>query len=291
MKTKTFQYTTKYRDFSKAEYISAPKSALTEYGIRKEENFPEAKYIWPIGYRRFHSCRIFKPKGIVVRAEAAFLCDNLFDLWLNGKEIASGIKHLPLTDITELISEGENNLHIRGYQSDSYKRITAAITGGLRLYYSDGSIEQILTDSGFKELHFVNFWETEEPEGFEVALPYTKYRTTDMNVMEYHPTAARRSFYFKKSFSLDRLPKSARLLSSALGFYEPYLNGRRVTDSFFMPFSQVYRHEYQEFDVLPLLGIGENTIGMISGNGWYNCHSWGSLYGKIPAIIAMLELE
>lgn len=291
MKTKTFQYTTEYRDFSKAEYISAPKSVLTEYGIRKEENFPEAKYIWPIGYRRFHSCRIFKPKGIVVRAEAAFLCDNLFDLWLNGKEIASVIKHLPLTDITELVSEGENNLHIRGYQSDSYKRITAAITGGLRLYYSDGSIEQILTDSGFKELHFVNFWETEEPEGFEAALPYTKYRTTDMNVMEYHPTAARRSFYFKKSFSLDRLPKSARLLSSALGFYEPYLNGRRVTDSFFMPFSQVYRHEYQEFDVLPLLGIGENTIGMISGNGWYNCHSWGSLYGKIPAIIAMLELE
>lgn len=55
---------------------------------------------------------------------------TFFDLWLNGKQVASDVKHLLLTDITELVSEGKNNLHIRGYQSDSYKRITAAITGG-----------------------------------------------------------------------------------------------------------------------------------------------------------------
>lgn len=286
-----FEYTTQYRDFSAARYIYAPEESFSEGTIQKTESFPEAKYIWPVGYRRFHCVRMFKPSGKVLRAEAEFLCDNLFDLWINGKRIVTDSKALPLTDITEYLTEGDNNLHIRGYQSDSYKRFSSAITGGVRIYYADGSTEEILTGEGFRELHLVTFWETEEPEGFECALPNTKYRTTDMYVMEHHPVALRRSFYFKHSFTLERLPEKATMFSSALGFYEPYLNGKRVTDSFFIPFSQVYQQEYQELDLTGLLRVGENTLGMITGNGWYNCMSWGSLRANIPAVIATVELE
>ncbi|MBR3894452.1 MAG: family 78 glycoside hydrolase catalytic domain [Clostridia bacterium] len=288
-----FRYSTEYRSFAGARYITASESAMEEpaTGIPKEESFPCAKYIWPVGHRRFHASRVFVVSKKVERAEMAFLCDNLLDIWLNGKRVACDAKHLPLTDITDLLCDGDNNLHIRGYQSDSYKRISAAITGGVRIYYQDGGIEEILTDEQFREIHFVTFWETEEPDGFELAVPYTKYRTTPLNVMERHPAKSRRSFYFKKTFNVEKLPVKAMLFSSALGCYEPYLNGERVTDGFFMPFSQVYHSEYQQFDILPQLKIGENTIGMITGNGWYNCHSWGQLEAKVPAVIATLELE
>ncbi len=289
---KGYTYSVSFRDFSDSMLVSAPDSALEEFGRPKEESFPNAKYIWPFGCTRFHAYRLFTPKKRPVAAKAAFLCDNLFDLWLNGKKIAGDTKHLPLTDISEYLTDGENNLHIRAYQSDTYKRFSSAISGGVRLFYDDGTTEDIVTDESFKQIGLVTFWEIEEPEGFETALPEPgKRRAADMNVTEKHPVAQRRSFYFTRTFELTKKPVRATLHSSALGCYEPYLNGERITDSFFMPFFQVLLNEYQEFDVLPLLKEGKNTLGFITGNGWYNCSSWGSLKARIPAVIASLELE
>ncbi len=287
---KSYQYSKEYHDFSSATYISAPLRTDDYADEREKIGFPEAKYIWPIGCTRFHACRLFTPREKPIRAEAAFVCDNLFDLWINGAEVACDTKRIVSADITDFICEGENNLHIRGYQSDSYKRFSSAITGGIRLYYADGSSEQILTDGEFRHLYLVDFWVTEEPEGFETARP-DRYRAVPMNVMDYHPSILRRSNYFKHSFKLEKMPVKARMLASAKGCYEPYINGERVNDSFFMPFSLVYEQEYQDFDILHLLKTGMNTVGAITGNGWYNCSSWGSLRANVPAFIATVVLE
>ena len=286
---KSCSYTTVTRDFSDADLIFAPISELLRFSRPKAESFPNASFIWPFGCTRFHAIRPFTPKGRVVRAEAEFLCDNLFDLWLNGERIAADTKHLTLTDITKYVCEGENNLHLRGYQSATYKTFSSAISGGVRLFYENGETEDIVTDNSFRQIQLVNFWETEEPDGFETVLPPER-RRRDMNVCALHPIAQRRSFYFKKTFELSSLPVSARLCSTALGCYEPYLNGKRITDSFFMPFFATLRREYQEFDILPMLKVGKNTIGAITGNGWYNCSSWGSLKANIPAFLATVEL-
>lgn len=277
------------KDFSKALLISAPGQAREKFNRPREENFPGASYIWPIGYVRFHAYRLFTPGKDVVKAELAFLCDNLFDVWLNGVQVAKDVKHLELTDVTTLFKSGENNLHIRGYQSGTDESYSAAITGGIRIYYTDGTVEEIVTDGQFKQVQLVTFWETEEPAGFETA---TKgMGGGDMNVMEMHPVALRRSFYFIRQFELHKKPVSAHLYATALGCYEPYLNGARITDSFFMPFCQNFQKEYQDFDILPMLRAGKNTLGMITGNGSYNCMSWGSLTAKIPEVMAILELE
>ena len=155
--------------FSNAKYISAPLNLLENMYGEKEENFKNALYIWPYGCTRFHACRLFTPSKEVKKADLAFRCDNLFDLWLNGTQVANDTKHLKLTDVTALIKSGENNLHIRGYQSGTDDFFSAAITGGVRIYYTDGTTEEIVTDNQFKQLQLVNFWETEEPEGFETA--------------------------------------------------------------------------------------------------------------------------
>lgn len=64
---------------------------------------------------------------------------------------------------------------------------------------------------------------------------------------------------------MDEKPISAKLYATALGCYEPYLNGRRIVDAFFMPFCQNYQKEYQEYDVLDMLHTGRNTLGLITG--------------------------
>ncbi|MBQ8388069.1 MAG: family 78 glycoside hydrolase catalytic domain, partial [Clostridia bacterium] len=285
-----YNYSREYRDFSSASLISAPAELCRRFDRPKEPSFPEAKFIWPHGYVRCHLYRLFTPRAGVKRVSAAFLCDNLFDVWVNGVRFATDTRHLELTDVTSAVTDGQNCLCIRAYQSSTYETFSAAITGGIRIEYADGTVEELLTDGEFFQKNHVGFWETKEPEGFEV-LAEKPSRVGSLTVTDIHPIALRRSCYFVREFGLDELPVSAKLYSTARGCYEPYMNGQRVTDSFFMPFYQVYQLEYQEFDVLSLLRVGKNAVGAVTGNGWYNCSSWGSLKANVPELLACLELE
>lgn len=288
MVKKMKQYTRCEWKVGEAKYISPASSVLESFSRPKEKSFPNAKFIWSVGCTRFHMFRLFTPQKRVERLEAAFLCDNLFDIWLNGKQIASDIRHLELCDLSSFVCEGENNLHIRAYQSESFDSFSSAFTGGLRIIYEDGAVEELLTDDSFKQVQLVTFWEHDEPEGFETAV---KGRSVSkLNVNELHPIALRRSFYFVRRFELDELPVSAVMRTTALGCHEPYVNGKRADDSFFEPFCMNKCREYFEYDVLPLLKLGENTIGAILGNGSYNCRSWGSLYWNVPELLIELTL-
>lgn len=281
------QYTKFERAFC-AKYISPDYAALEAQNRPKEKNFPDSKFIWTVGCTRFHMFRLFTPKKPVLKLEAAFLSENLFDVWLNGHSVASDVRHLPLTDLTSVLTDGENNLHIRAYQSDSFDRIGSALSGGIRITYTDGETEIIQTDESFKQVQLVNFWKTKEPTGFETE---TKGRAVhDLNVSDLHPFAIRRSFYFVKRFELTKKPVSAKLFISALGCFEPYLNGKRIGDSYFEPFCTNINHEYQVYDVLSFLEDGQNTFGAQLGNGSYNCRSWGSLYWRTPELLVELEL-
>lgn len=285
-------YTPVSKDFSAARLLTPSDSALVLFNRPKEANFPEAPYWWPLACTRFHACQLFTPKSNVVKAEAAFLCDNLFDLWLNGAQFASQTRHLELTDITTLIHAGENNLHIRGWQSGNDESFISAITGGIRLTYADSTTESICLDSSARILQLVNFYDNEkDPEGFETMTSDTyAYVPKKPGVYPIHPIALRRSFYYIRPFSLAEMPVKAALHASALGCYEPFLNGSRITDARLMPFGTNYRKEYQSFDLLPLLKTGSNVLGFITGNGSYNCYSWGTLTAHTPAVAAIAEL-
>jgi len=291
MGTRHYQITEK--DFSAAKLLTPTDSAIALFSRPKEENFPNSPYWWPLAHTRFHACKLFSISRKVIRAEAAFLCDNLFDLWLNGRQFAWDTRHLPLTDITALVRGGENNLHIRAWQSGSDESFISAITGGIRLYYENGEVQEVYLDKDARILQLVNFFDSEqEPEGFETLTEdFYAYVPKVPGVYPVHPIALRRSFYYIRPFALTEMPVKAALHASALGCYEPYLNGQRLTDARLIPFGTNYRKEYQTFDMLPLLREGTNVVGMITGNGSYNCYSWGTLTANIPTLVAMLEME
>ena len=47
-------YSIEEKDFSKPKYISANRDMLVKISRPKVAEFPDAKYIWPMGYVRFH---------------------------------------------------------------------------------------------------------------------------------------------------------------------------------------------------------------------------------------------
>lgn len=77
---------------------------------------------------------------------------------------------------------------------------------------------------------------------------------------------------FRKEFSVQKEIESARLYISGLGYYEAYINGNKVGDHMLDPGWTNYgkRVQYVVYDIGDYLQDGENAIGVILGNGWYN---------------------
>ena len=86
----------------------------------------------------------------------------------------------------------------------------------------------------------------------------------------------------RKEFELSKPIASARLYITGLGYYESYLNGHHIGDQVLDPGFTDYskRVFYSTFDVTSLLKEGNNCIGIMLGNGWYNplpMRMWGWL--------------
>ncbi|MCG8527091.1 MAG: glycoside hydrolase family 78 protein [Opitutales bacterium] len=73
--------------------------------------------------------------------------------------------------------------------------------------------------------------------------------------------------YLRKEFSVGKKIKSAYLYVTGVGYFEAYLNGKKIGDEVLAPSPSQYQHRvyYSTFEVTDLLSKGENVIGMILG--------------------------
>ena len=100
---------------------------------------------------------------------------------------------------------------------------------------------------------------------------------------------------FRKSFSVGRAIKSARLYICGLGLYEAYMNGKKVGDDYLAPFLNDYieGYQYQTYDITALLKE-QNTCEILLGKGWYmgkfGLGGKENLFGKEMMVIAELRL-
>ena len=93
--------------------------------------------------------------------------------------------------------------------------------------------------------------------------------------------------YLRKTFTLDFEPARAEITICGLGFFELYLNGKRVSDDLFVPANSHY-HAYDDcfcarefgeemasrvyalrYDLAPYLQNGENELTAVVAPGWY----------------------
>lgn len=97
-------------------------------------------------------------------------------------------------------------------------------------------------------------------------------RQTQLRVLEQLKTQAGADL-FRYDFAVPTNKKltSARLHSTAAGYYEVFVNGRKVDDRLMDPGQTDYdkRILYNTDEVSPLLRQGDNTIAVHLGSGWY----------------------
>ncbi len=105
----------------------------------------------------------------------------------------------------------------------------------------------------------------------------------------------------RKTFTINKEIASARAFVTGLGYFELYLNGMKVSDDVLVPNLTAYgkrpgleknyisvpdnfreyRVMYLSYDIKDFLKKGENAIGAILGNGFYNAPiNWTQSYGS-----------
>ena len=77
---------------------------------------------------------------------------------------------------------------------------------------------------------------------------------------------------FRKDFAVEKKITNARLYISGMGYYEAYLNGKKIGDHILDPGFTTYKKEvlYLVHDITGLMTKGKNAVGIMLGNGWWN---------------------
>ena len=86
--------------------------------------------------------------------------------------------------------------------------------------------------------------------------------------------------YFRKAFTAVRKIRSARAYIATAGLYELYINGHKIGDHRLDPmYTRLDRRNlYVTYDITDELRSGDNAIGVLLGNGWYNMQSTAVWY-------------
>ena len=78
--------------------------------------------------------------------------------------------------------------------------------------------------------------------------------------------------YFRRTFTADKEAASAELIITGLGYYELFVNGKKITKGPLAPYRSniddyIY---YDSYDIASELSVGKNVIGIMLGNGIRN---------------------
>ena len=133
----------------------------------------------------------------------------------------------------------------------------------------------------------------------EDALPKPSFRQpTDTTFKEPQPPPAP---LLRKQFNINKQVASAKAYVTGLGYFEFYVNGKKVSEDVLVPnltlygkrlglednyisvedHFREYRVMYLSYDITQMLQKGENVIGAILGNGFYNAPiRWTQSYGS-----------
>ena len=115
---------------------------------------------------------------------------------------------------------------------------------------------------------------------------------------------------FQKEFVIDKPVQNAHIFICGLGYFELYVDGKKVSDDVLVPGQTDYSHRndiektrvaidneftgyrclYLGYDLTPFLSLGRHALGVWLGNGFFNSgNGFVMPYGK-PRLIAQLML-
>lgn len=247
----------------------------------------------PVGQRYFR--KAFNLASAPVRATCVITADDEVELFVNGTSLGNQTRweDVKVFDIADLLKSGANALAVRASNTAAGP---AGMIARLDLTLADGSKQTVLSDTSWKanDTSAAN-WQT---TGFvDSAWPVAKglgaFGVGPWN----SPQAPGVPAYFRKQFSASKVTR-ARVYATALGVYELWLNGKRVGNDYLAPGFTDYRKrlQVQAYDVTELVKDGDNALGAVLADGWFNGKYFvfgrGDWYGTGPdRLLVQLELE
>ncbi len=234
--------------------------------------------------------------------------------WINGAQVLEAQpfpawKQMPWkkfvkADVTSALGKGGNTVAFETVKYTAGGGMGPAspppLIATLYVEFADGSTATFASDTNWKTTsHAAEGWQQKSfaDDGWKQAVEYHA-ASGPMNAPLGHPWIPDSVKALRHDFDVSKPVKSARIYSTALGTYEVFLNGKRVSNDLFAPGWTDYRERvtYQTYDVTPLLGQGKNALGVLLAPGWYSTPlEWfqqPNNYGVTPpAVRAMLRIE
>jgi len=224
-------------------------------------------------------------------------CPGLTDVWLNGAVIKSADADPPswttMSCYRLALRPGPNVIGVSQGRLAGFGVPQPVLAAILRITDGQGRTRRLTSAGGWKAL-------VAAPEGwaasdFDDSAWPDAVEAKRKPVGEPWPPAP--AMHLRRGFEIEKPVLRARLYVTALGCYEPWMNGKKIGDRRMAPESTdtAKRVLYQAYEVTDLLKPGANMLGLWVGDGWYGSEfSAGSRFSFGPApcrVIAQLELD
>jgi alpha-L-rhamnosidase len=294
----------------KAEWVGVP-TADTGSGFANtnawiwhpQPGAPPRGQDFPTGERYFRRSFPLPAGAKIGAARLTLTADDQFTVWVNGREVGRSTDktdawRTPLTlDVAPFLTAGGENVIAvaarntgqgpAGLIARLRVELPGVITGPIDLGTDQVWRSSATASEGWQTAAFDDFrWTTAREVARFGQAPWGRVGATG--------TGPGR--YLRRAFAVDRPVRRARLYMTALGIYEPYLNGRRVGQDVFAPGWTDYkkRVQYQTYDVTDLVRQGQNALGLTLADGWYAGHvglAGRGVYGSEPLACGVLHVE
>ncbi len=231
--------------------------------------------------------------------------------WVNGRQVLEAApfpawhqmpwKKFVRADITADLKQGAIVLAIQTVRYTATLHEAPPMIATLVFEFTDGSVTTLSSKPGWKsDVASAAGWEQPGFDDSKWKAAEVWKQTPGPNTAPLgHPWIPDSVKALRHGFEVTKPVKSARLYSTALGSYEMFINGKRVSEDVLAPGWTDYREHvfYQAYDVTALLHANaENTIGALLAPGWYETPlEWfqqPNNYGVTPpSLRAQLRIE
>ncbi|WP_371193810.1 family 78 glycoside hydrolase catalytic domain [Glaciecola sp. SC05] len=245
-------------------YTSAPTALLVEGNVNPiNVHRSQPALSWLAGVKKQRAFQIQ-----VASSESGLLNDNT-DLWDSGKvegqssrNIAYGGQPLNKNDIAfwrvRVWQEGSETPQL--WSTISRWEMGLLSIDDWQAKWLQAAVPKVV-DSTAAISHWVNLVGTVENEDGSIGTPA-------IEKLHSMPTAS----LFRYEFTTNKVIESAKLHSTAGGYYEIFINGKKVKDRLMDPGQTDFdkRILYNTDEVSQFITQGENVIAVHLGSGWYD---------------------
>lgn len=239
---------------------------------------------------------------IIERADCYYTADDFVQLHVNGNLLRSFRNKKVIYEVTlaDYLKPGRNTLAFRA-SNEGEGDSPAGFLAAIRIESADGRVLELATDDKWlMSAQEDPEWKTEhyDDSRWPRARVIGQFGTVPWQETKPMKRLLPPARYFRWEFKTSEKPiKRASLYTTALGLYQCFVNGQRVTDDYLSPGWVDYRKRvyYRAYDVTDQLQRGDNAIGGIVTDGWYAGYVGGGLrrnhYGRKIRLFSQLNIE